>query len=82
MADLKYFIRESQRFRAEAGNVEGGMIGERGSLCISALWSNNGQNVVQFRKRQQNGIKKRMTGCALVFIDEPSNAIELSYYSR
>lgn len=65
MADLKYFIRESQRFRAGAGNVEEGMIGERGSPCISALWSNNGTNVAHFRKQQQNAIRERVTGCAL-----------------
>ena len=79
MADLKYFIRESQRFRAGAGNVEEGMIGERGSLCISALCANNGPNVAHFRQQQQNGITGRMRGCALVFVDKP---IELSYLVR
>lgn len=79
MADLKYFIRESQRFRAGAGNVEEGMIGERGSPCIPALRSNNGPNVVQFTKQPQNGIKERMAGCTLAFVHKPSNTIELSY---
>lgn len=79
MADLKYFIRESQRFRAGAGNVEEGMIGEGGSLCISALRSNNGPNVAHFRKQQQNGIRQRMTGCAPVFEGKPSAAGEFSY---
>lgn len=61
MADLKYFISESQRFRAGDGYVEGGMMGVggmgggEGVFCISALCSNNGPNAVDFR-RQQNGM--------------------------
>lgn len=57
MADLKYFISESQRFRAGDGYVEGGMMGVGGGgvFCISALCSNNGPNAVHFR-RQQNGM--------------------------
>lgn len=74
MADLKYFIRESQRFRAGTGNVEEGMMGERDSLCISALWWDNGINVAHFRKPQQKGI--RMAGRAFVFVD---NAVEYCY---
>lgn len=50
MADLKYFISKSQRFRAGAGYVEEEMIGERGSVCIVALRSNNGLHVVHFGK--------------------------------
>lgn len=68
MADLKYFISESQRFRAGDGYVEAGMMGgggwERGSLCISAHGSNNGPNVAHFG-RQQNGMRVRLTGCTL-----------------
>ena len=39
MADLKYFIRESQRFRAGAGYVEAGMreLGERFTVHLSTL---------------------------------------------
>lgn len=68
MADLKYFISESQRFRAGDGYVEDGMMAgggwERGSLCISAHGSNNGPNAAHFR-RQQNGSGVRLMGCAL-----------------
>lgn len=68
MADLKYFISESQRFRAGDGYVEDGMMAgggwQRCSLCISARGSNNGPNVAHFR-RQQNGIRVRLTGCTL-----------------
>lgn len=61
MADLKYFISESQRFRAGDGYVEDGMMGWGGSPCISAQGSNNGPNIARFR-RQQNGIRVRLTG--------------------
>lgn len=60
MADLKYFIREKQRFRAGAGNVEGEMIGERCSLCLSARWPNNRISVAHIKK--QNGIRERRAG--------------------
>lgn len=82
MADLKYFISVSQRFRAGADYVEEEMIGGRGSLCIPALWCNNGPNVVHFRKHQQNGIRERMTRCDLVFVDKQSNAIEFRNLSQ
>lgn len=62
MADLKYFIRESQRFRAGAGNAEEGMTVERSTLCISALLSSNGPNV-HFRKTQHNGVEEQKAGC-------------------
>ncbi len=52
------------------------MIGEGGVLRISALWYNNGPNVALFRKEQQNGIRERMTGCALVFVEKLSNAVD------
>lgn len=65
MADLKYFIRPSQGFRAGDGYVEGCMMAGKeaeagvgaggGPMHFAALCSNNGPNAVHLR-RQQNGL--------------------------